>query len=98
MTEDSSTNFVKASLSRADRALSSAKLLLKHRKPEDAVSRAYYSMFHATRAILFARSLRAKTHKGVITLFGEHIIRKGIPAEKGLRFSEPLISSDLLEA
>ena len=82
MTTDSSRRFVEASLSRAERALNSAKLLLKHGQLEDAVSRAYYAMFHAARAILFSKSVKAKTHRGTISLFGEHIIKKGVLNEE----------------
>jgi len=82
MTMDSSRTFVKASLSRAERALRSAKLLLEHGELEGAASRAYYAMFHATRAILFSKGLKAKTHKGTVSLFGEHIVKKGILGEE----------------
>jgi len=82
MTTDSSRTFVKTSLSRAESALRSAKLLLVHGELEDAASRAYYAMFHATRAILFSKGLKAKTHKGVISLFGEHIVKKGVLGEE----------------
>jgi len=73
---------VEASLLRAEKALKSAKLLLEHRQLEDAVSRAYYAMFHATKAILFSKGLQAKTHKGTVSLFGEHIVKKGILSEE----------------
>lgn len=82
MTTDSSKNFVEASLLRAERALSSAKLLLKHGELEDAVSRAYYAMFHAARAVLFSKGVKAKTHRGTISLFGEHIVKKGVLDEE----------------
>jgi hypothetical protein len=82
MTTDSSRRFVEASLLRAERALSSAKLLLKHGELEDAVSRAYYAMFHAARAILFSKGVKAKTHRGTISLFGEHIVKKGYLSEE----------------
>ena len=82
MMMDSSRTFVKASLSRAERALRSAKLLLEHGELEGAASRAYYAMFHATRAILFSKGLKAKTHKGTVSLFGEHIVKKGILGEE----------------
>ena len=82
MTMDSSRTFVKASLSRAERALRSAKLLLEHGELEGAASRAYYAMFHATRAILFSKGLKAKTHKGTVSLFGEHIVKKGVLGEE----------------
>jgi len=82
MTEGSSESFVEASLLRAERALRSAKLLLEHGEPEDSVSRAYYAMFHAVKAILFSKGVKAKTHKGTISLFGEHIVRRGILGEE----------------
>ena len=53
----SSSRFVEASISRAERALRSAKLLLEHEELEDAVSRVYYAMFHAVKAILFSKGI-----------------------------------------
>jgi uncharacterized protein (UPF0332 family) len=55
MTMEASRNFAKASLLRSERALRSAKILLDHDEAEDSVSRAYYAMFHAAKAILFTR-------------------------------------------
>ncbi|KPV63606.1 MAG: HEPN domain protein [Candidatus Bathyarchaeota archaeon BA2] len=82
MTAESSKNFVKASLLRAEKALRSARLLVEHRELEDAVSRAYYAMFHAARAILFSKGTKAKTHRGTISLFGENIVKKGILSDE----------------
>jgi len=82
MTADSSRKFVEASLLRAEKALRSAKILLQHGELEDAVSRAYYAMFHATKAILFSKGVKAKTHKGTISLFGEHLVKEGILGER----------------
>jgi len=82
MTEGSSKRYVEASLKRAEKALRSAKLLLEYDELEDAVSRAYYAMFHAAKAILFNKGIQAKTHKGIISLFGEHIVKKGTLNEK----------------
>lgn len=39
---------------------------------EDAVSRAYYAMFHAAKALLLTKHLDAKTHSGLINLFNQH--------------------------
>ena len=82
MTEASSRSFVEASLGRAEKALKSAKLLEENGELEDAASRAYYAMFHATRALLFSKGMNAKTHKGVISLFGEKIVKQGIMSEE----------------
>lgn len=78
MTEEPSKRLVEASLSKAEKALRSAKLLEENGELEDAVSRAYYAMFHAARAILFGKGLKAKTHRGTISLFGEKIVKEGI--------------------
>jgi len=82
MTGVSSRSFVEASLGRAEKALKSAKLLEENGELEDAVSRAYYAMFHATRALLFSKGVNAKTHKGAISLFGEKIVKQGIMSEE----------------
>jgi len=82
MTEASSRSFVQASLGRAEKALKSAKLLEENGELEDAASRAYYAMFHATRALLFSNGVNAKTHKGAISLFGEKIVKQGIMSEE----------------
>jgi len=82
MTGASSRGFVEASLGRAEKALRSARLLEENGELEDAVSRAYYAMFHAARALLFGKGVSAKTHKGVISLFGEKIVKQGIMSEE----------------
>lgn len=49
-------------IQKADKKFEVAEKLSKSGDYEDAVSRAYYAVFHATQ--------RAETHKGVVTLFG----------------------------
>ena len=69
---------MKASLRRAEKeALKAAKILFENNELEDAVSRAYYAMFHATKALLFSKNLTPKTHRGTITLFSE-LVKKGV--------------------
>lgn len=69
-------------LSLADEFLEDAESLYKMGSLRSAESRLYYSIFHAARALLFERGLKAKTHKGTISLFGEKIIGKGIVDER----------------
>ena len=38
----------------------------------DAVSKAYYAMFYASRALLLAVGRDPHKHTGVVSLFGEH--------------------------
>ncbi|MEM3368494.1 MAG: HEPN domain-containing protein [Nitrososphaerales archaeon] len=69
---------MKASLRLADRSLEGARALLDRGEYFGAVSRAYYAIFHAARAMLYTYGIATKTHSGLVSLFGEHIIRKGI--------------------
>ena len=52
-----------------------------------SVSRSYYAMFTAARALLLKKGIRAKTHKGVLKKFGEEYIKTGLfPVEIGKEF------------
>jgi uncharacterized protein (UPF0332 family) len=64
-------------LTLADEELSTAQLLLDNDRFRAAISRAYYSMYHATQALLAAQNLSSKSHKGAISLFGQHFIKNG---------------------
>ena len=45
---------------------------------DDAVSRAYYSMFYAAKALLSVKEIYPKAHKGVISKFGLEFVKKGL--------------------
>ena len=45
---------------------------------DSCVSRCYYAMFFMAEAVLLTKGLRASSHKGVISLFGEHFAKTGI--------------------
>jgi len=45
---------------------------------DDAVNRAYYSFFHAAKAMLNALGFDAKTHSGLISEFGLRIIKTNL--------------------
>jgi uncharacterized protein (UPF0332 family) len=45
---------------------------------EDAVSRAYYAMFFAARALLLTRGITPKTHRGVIAALSEQFVKTGL--------------------
>lgn len=68
---------IKAYIEKADKKLEVSKKLLKAEEYEDAVSRAYYAVYHATQALLLSEGEKAETHKGVITLFGLLFIKTG---------------------
>lgn len=62
-------------LEEAEEKLSSARLLLESGYFKDAVSRAYYCMYNAARALLLTKDISPKTHKGLIAKFGEEFIK-----------------------
>ena len=76
-------------LEKAERALDAARTLLAAKSAEGACNRAYYAMFDAAHAALFALRLEEitapiKTHNGLIAKFGEHLVRPGrLPVEHG---------------
>jgi len=57
--------------------LAAADYLLKGGYCNDAVSRSYYAMFYASRALLAARNLHPKGHKGLVLQFGLELVKKG---------------------
>ncbi|MGO9005953.1 MAG: HEPN domain-containing protein [Beijerinckiaceae bacterium] len=68
----------KAYMSKAQRALATARLLLKEKDTEGACNRAYYAMFYAAHVALLKGSGAAtsefKTHGGLIGAFGKQVI------------------------
>ena len=77
MTEPSRPEEVQAELFRADRSLAAARSLLNDDFLEDALSRAYYSILHAARAVLLAEGVSVSSHRAVRRLFGHHLVKPG---------------------
>ena len=63
---------------RAQRYLKSAEVLLHDGDYESSVSRTYYAMFYITQAVLLTKNLAFSSHRGVITMFGEHFIKTSV--------------------
>lgn len=78
---------------KAERALQSARLLQNAGDMEGACNRAYYAMFDAAKAALLLMEPSgdftiAKTHSGMITAFGLHLVKTGlVPIELGRAFN-----------
>lgn len=69
-------------LSKAERALSSARLLRQDGDIEGACNRAYYAMFDAAHAALLLHQpgmnpAETRTHSGLIGAFGKHLVKTG---------------------
>ena len=64
-------------MERAHEKLEVAKSLFGTGFYSDAVSRAYYAMFYAARALLSEKNIYPKTHRGVISQFGLKFVKEG---------------------
>jgi len=69
---------IKYFIEKADKFLKTAEQALNIGDYDSCVSRCYYAMFFMAEAALLTKNLSASSHKGVISLFGEHFIKAGI--------------------
>jgi len=65
-------------IEKSEERLNAARILFDKGYYEDAVSRAYYSMFLAAKALLKTKKIDVKTHKGLIYKFGLEFVEKEI--------------------
>ncbi len=78
---------------RARRSLDATHHLFRGGFYEDAVSRAYYSMYFAAKALLLKRNITVKTHKGLLSKFGLEFVDEGVVEKyygRALRIAEEL--------
>jgi len=69
-------------MTKANRAMSSARLLLQSGDVDGACNRAYYAMFDAARSALLSSGAPveaevARTHGGLISAFSLHLVKSG---------------------
>lgn len=68
-------------IEKAKEHLRSAQDLLKLNHIDDSISRSYYAIFSAARAILAMRELDSSKHSGVISIFNQNYVKtKILPA------------------
>jgi len=65
-------------IKKAEKFLNTAKHALNTEDYDSCVSRCYYAMFFLAEAVLLIKGLKATSHKGVISLFGEYFVKTGI--------------------
>jgi len=64
-----------ARLKRSRQHLKSARDLLRNDDYADSISRSYYAIFQAARALLAINGLDSRKHSGVVSLFNRHFIK-----------------------
>ena len=69
---------IKDLIRKAEKFLTTAEHTLNIGDYDSCVSRCYYAMFFMAEAALLTKGLTASSHKGVISLFGEHFVKTGI--------------------
>ena len=70
-------------LDEAEKRIEASKILLSEGYYKDAVSRAYYSMYYASKALLSMKGPQTKTHEGLASKIGELAIEGVIEREYG---------------
>lgn len=66
---------IQAEWDKAQEALREASVLLEKKLPSGAISRAYYAVFHAGKALLLTEGLETRSHQGLGQLFSLHFIK-----------------------
>jgi len=69
------SSFAKYRLERAKEDLNDAEFSYKNRRYLTANNRAYYSIFHAIRAVLALERVDFKRHKDVLAYFNQHYLK-----------------------
>jgi uncharacterized protein (UPF0332 family) len=65
-------------LENAKEKLVSAKLLHENNQYKDSISRSYYAMFSAARALLATKRADSSKHSGILSLFNQLFVKTGI--------------------
>ena len=63
---------------RANENLNAARVCLDNELYADSISRSYYAAYHIASAVLLTLGVSAKTHRGVRSQFGLHIVTPGL--------------------
>ena len=69
---------VQMTLDEANECLTDAKIMLDSQRWKAAVSRSYYAMYHAVKAVLLSKDIATFTHQGANIQFGKFFIKTGI--------------------
>lgn len=77
MTDANKAANIRDELARAGTALAAADVLAGEHLSSDAVSRLYYHLFYHVRALLLTKGIEARSHDGLLRLFGMHFVKSG---------------------
>jgi hypothetical protein len=78
LNESERRTIVTRELEKAQRTYDDAVFCANEGKWEAAANRFYYALFHAMSALLVNDGYQVKSHRGILSMFGEHYIRTEI--------------------
>jgi len=70
-----STEEIEKEIERSKKSLRAAEKLFEEDLLEDAISRSYYAILHAAKAVLLLEKVKVDSHEAVKRLFGLHLIK-----------------------
>lgn len=82
MKEGTKEDLAKYRIEKAKERLKISKELLDLGHSADSLSKSYYAMFSAAKALLALKELDSSKHSGVISLFNRHIVKEGLFAKE----------------
>ena len=86
---------VSMEMEKARRTFSDMEFCASEQKWEAAANRLYYALFHAVSALLICSGHNVKSHRAILSLFGQHFVRTGIfSREDGSLLSDLVIMRD----
>jgi len=84
---------IQSCISSSKERIKSAKILFSAKQYRDAVSRAYYAFLDSANALLLARGILARSHRGAIRLFALHYIKTKVVDRKYMRYFNLLMEA-----
>ncbi len=75
--KSSDRKLVSAQIKKSEEKLAAANALVESQFFDDAISRAYYAMFHAASAVLLTEGISVDSHSALKAMFGLHLVETG---------------------
>lgn len=95
LSDNERSTIVRMELDKAYKTFADMEFCAKEQKWEAATNRLYYALFHAVSALLISGGQNVKSHRGIMSLFGQQYVRTGLfSREDGSLLSDLVIMRD----
>jgi uncharacterized protein len=75
--KQSDAEMIVGQMEKANEKLAAARSLARDHHYDDAISRAYYAMFHSAGAVLLSLGITVDSHSALKGMFGLHLVKTG---------------------